>query len=155
MILIFLNFFQDILIELISNNCKYAMRQRLFHVANCRAGKMPEGTIFMAFTIYKRAKHFITPFLRQNFTIWRGRGQVGRSVIIISVVFRIKELRQASGLTQSQLAAKLKLKSSSTVTMWENGTRRPPSVTLPVLADVLGCTIDALYGREKGGEGSG
>lgn len=64
--------------------------------------------------------------------------------------FQIRELRQQRGITQAKLAAALDLKSSSTITMWERGDRRPPSVILPRLADALGCTIDQLYGR--GGE---
>lgn len=59
--------------------------------------------------------------------------------------FRIKELRQALGLTQAELAGQLNLKSPSTVTMWENGDRRPPSTILPRLAIVLHCTVDELY----------
>ena len=61
--------------------------------------------------------------------------------------FRIKELRQRRGITQAQLAAWLDLKSSSTVTMWETGDRKPSSSILPRLADALGCSIDELYGR--------
>lgn len=68
----------------------------------------------------------------------------------MNTCFRIRELRQQRGITQAQLAAGLDLKSSSTITMWERGDRRPPSVILPRLADMLGCTIDELYGR--GGE---
>ena len=63
----------------------------------------------------------------------------------MSTCFRIRELRQQRGITQAQLAANLSLRSSSTITMWENGDRRPPSSILPRLANVLGCTIDELY----------
>lgn len=59
--------------------------------------------------------------------------------------FRIKELRQAVGLTQAQLASQLDLKSPSTVTMWETGDRKPQSTVLPRLAHVLGVSVDALY----------
>ena len=67
----------------------------------------------------------------------------------MSTCFRIRELRQKRGITQAQLAAGLDLKSSSTITMWERGDRRPPSVILPKLANALGCTIDELYGRDS------
>jgi len=67
----------------------------------------------------------------------------------ISNMFHIRELRQAKGFTQAQLAVRLGLKSSSTVTMWETGSRNPPSTVLPNLANALGCTIDELYGRGK------
>ena len=32
--------------------------------------------------------------------------------------------------------------------MWENGSILPNAAKLPELADALGCSIDALYGRE-------
>lgn len=63
----------------------------------------------------------------------------------MNTCFRIKELRQAAGLTQAQLAFRLDLKSPSTVTMWESGDRKPPSTVLPRLAQVLGVSVDALY----------
>lgn len=59
--------------------------------------------------------------------------------------FRIKELRQARGLTQAALAFRLELKSPSTVTMWESGARRPPSTILPRLAQELGVEVGELY----------
>lgn len=52
-------------------------------------------------------------------------------------------------MTQARLAANLGLKSQSTVAMWENGSRRPPSTMLPRLAAELGCTIDELYDRAQ------
>ena len=64
------------------------------------------------------------------------------------IYFRIRDLRQARGMTQALLAKNLGLRSQSTVAMWENGTRRPPSKILPRLAEELGCTIDELYGRD-------
>ena len=69
-------------------------------------------------------------------------------VILLSTIFRIRELRQERGLTQAQLAKSMGLKSSSTVTMWETGDRNPPSSVLPQLADALCCTIDELYAHK-------
>lgn len=63
----------------------------------------------------------------------------------MSSIFRIKDLRQQQGVTQAELAARLALRSASTITMWENGQRLPPSSALPVLAAALGCTIPELY----------
>lgn len=63
----------------------------------------------------------------------------------MSTQFRIKELRQARGLTQAQLAFRLDLKSPSTVTMWETGARRPPSTLLPSIAYALQCSLADLY----------
>lgn len=63
----------------------------------------------------------------------------------MSTIFRIRELRQAMGMTQAQLAKAMEMKSSSTVTMWEIGDRNPTSEVLPKLAKVLGCTVNDLY----------
>lgn len=68
--------------------------------------------------------------------------------------FRIRELRQVAGLTQAEVATRLGLKSASTVTMWENGSRRPPSVMLPKLAHALNCTVDELYSKKEEKEDS-
>ena len=59
---------------------------------------------------------------------------------------RIKELRQAVGKTQQYLADALNV-DRSTVACWENGTSMPRAEILPRLADILECTIDALFGR--------
>lgn len=59
---------------------------------------------------------------------------------------RIEEKRKAAGLTQGELAAKIDTKTAS-VSNWENGWATPPVKYLPKIADVLGCTIDALFGR--------
>lgn len=57
-------------------------------------------------------------------------------------------------MTQAELAAKLGLKSPSTVAMWEHDLRKPPSTILPRLAEELGCTIDELFTRAKPGQDS-
>ena len=67
----------------------------------------------------------------------------------MNTCFRIKELRKSAGLTQAQLAFRLGLKSPSTVTMWENGDRRPPSTLLPRIAHALGVSVDDLYQDTK------
>ena len=66
----------------------------------------------------------------------------------MSTMFRIRELRQERGMTQSQLAKGMGLRSASAVTMWETGDRNPPSSILPQLAEILGCTIDELYAHK-------
>lgn len=70
-------------------------------------------------------------------------------MIPINNIFRIRELRQRMGLTQRQLADRLGLKSPSTITMWEHGSRNPPSIMLPNLAQVLGCSISDLFVEEQ------
>lgn len=66
---------------------------------------------------------------------------------------RIKELREARGMNQAELARAVGA-SRPTVCQWESGARRPGLDFLPVLADVLGCSIDALYGRGAAAEPS-
>lgn len=58
----------------------------------------------------------------------------------------IRPLRQAAGLSQAAVAEKLNV-AQQTVAKWESGTILPNAEKLPALADLLGCTIDALYGR--------
>lgn len=62
---------------------------------------------------------------------------------------KFKEIRQRVGLTQMQVAEKLSIM-QSTVAKWESDdVSYPRAALLPVLADLFGCTIDELYGREK------
>lgn len=61
---------------------------------------------------------------------------------------RIKERREALGLTRVQVADRMGV-SKVAVRKWETGMAMPNADKLPVLADLLGCTIDALYGRER------
>ena len=60
---------------------------------------------------------------------------------------KIKEKRIAAGLTQVQLAERVGVNQSA-VAQWECGRATPKGELLPKLADILGCTIDALFGRE-------
>lgn len=65
---------------------------------------------------------------------------------------RIKEIREARGMTRKQIADAVGV-SEVAVYYWENGRQKPSADKLPKLAELLGCTIDALYGREPpGGE---
>ncbi len=61
---------------------------------------------------------------------------------------RIAELRKERGLTQEQLG-QLAGVSAQAVSKWEKG-GAPDVELLPTLADRLGVTIDALFGREEG-----
>ena len=61
---------------------------------------------------------------------------------------RIAELRRERGLTQEQLGQPLGV-SAQAVSKWEKG-GAPDVELLPALADRLGVTIDALFGREGG-----
>ena len=52
--------------------------------------------------------------------------------------------RKAVGLTQAQLAEALGVE-RATVTMWELGNSWPSARVLPLIADLLVCSIDELY----------
>ena len=60
----------------------------------------------------------------------------------------IKERREAMGLTRIQLADSLGV-TTVAVRKWEVGLAMPNAGKLPALADLLHCTIDALYGRDS------
>lgn len=66
----------------------------------------------------------------------------------------LKYIRQSIGMTQADLAQKMGV-TQSLIAMWERGAVLPNAAKLPELADVLHCTIDALYGRERPGNGTG
>lgn len=59
----------------------------------------------------------------------------------------IAQLRRGRGMTQEALAERIGV-SPQTVSKWENQATCPDVALLPVLADVFGVSIDALYGRE-------
>ncbi|WP_243457407.1 helix-turn-helix domain-containing protein [Ottowia testudinis] len=56
-------------------------------------------------------------------------------------------LRKAAGFTQVELAAELGI-SQRMVAYYEAPEAQPPAHLLPALAQALGVSIDALYGRE-------
>lgn len=59
-----------------------------------------------------------------------------------SLMHFIRRHRRAKGYSQTTLAAALKLKSPSTVSLWESGNRAPSDEVIPRLASIL--DIDAL-----------
>ena len=61
---------------------------------------------------------------------------------------RIKELRQAKGLRQIDMASHFGV-GQSTVVKWESDELYPPTRLLPDIAIYLGCTLDDLYKDEK------
>ena len=60
----------------------------------------------------------------------------------------IKILRTRANLTQGQLAEKLGV-DRSTVAYWDANAAYPRAELLPRIADALGCSIDALFGRDS------
>ena len=65
---------------------------------------------------------------------------------------RIAEKRKARGLKQDELAERLGV-SAQAVSKWENDVSCPDIMTLPQLAETLGCSIDELLtGKEEARE---
>lgn len=60
-------------------------------------------------------------------------------------------MRVNRGFTQQVLADRLGEK-RATIAKWEQDGSFPRASALPKLADTLGCTIDALYGRGEENE---
>ena len=59
----------------------------------------------------------------------------------------LARLRREKGLTQEQLAGELGI-TYQAVSKWENELSSPDISSLPLLADIFGVSIDALFGRE-------
>ena len=61
----------------------------------------------------------------------------------------IKKLRLEKSMSQEELAMKLKV-SQQAITKWETGEANPRADKLPLLAQVLECSIDELFQDEIG-----
>ena len=59
----------------------------------------------------------------------------------------IKQLREAAGMTQAELAARLQLTTPS-VTKWELGRANPTYDNLIQLAEIFGVSLDEVAGRQ-------
>lgn len=64
---------------------------------------------------------------------------------------KLKEIREAKGLSQRQAAFGLNL-SPSLYNRYENGTREPSNAMMLVLADYFGVSVDELLGRRTAQE---
>ena len=60
---------------------------------------------------------------------------------------KLRELREARGLSQRKLADAIGV-TPGTVALWELGLRNLSMQNLIALADLFGCTIDRLLGRD-------
>lgn len=58
---------------------------------------------------------------------------------------RLRQLREAAGLTQIQLALRVGV-TQGTLANWERGARLPQLENLVKISNVLGCGIDELLG---------
>ena len=61
---------------------------------------------------------------------------------------KLQELRKQKGLTQEQLAERMRV-SAQAVSKWENNLSCPDISVLPELADVFGISLDELMGRSS------
>lgn len=59
---------------------------------------------------------------------------------------KLKEIRESRGMTQRRLAEELNL-TPGAVAKWELGYTTPTMENLMALANLLGCTTDAILGR--------
>ena len=59
----------------------------------------------------------------------------------------IKQLREAAGMTQAELAAKMNLTTPS-ITKWELGRANPTLPNLIQLADIFRVPLDVVVGRK-------
>jgi len=66
----------------------------------------------------------------------------------MSLGSNLKQLREREGLTQRELADKLKV-SKSVVGMWESGSRYPNHVTEEAIADFFNISIATLRGDDQ------
>lgn len=60
---------------------------------------------------------------------------------------RVKALRESRGWTQRDLAAQLDVTPAS-VAQWESGANSLSLKNVIALADLFGCTLDTVLGRE-------
>ncbi len=67
---------------------------------------------------------------------------------IMSFGENLKEIRISLGITQEELARKVKI-SSQAVSKWERGESMPDPQTLPAVADALDISLDRLFDRNR------
>lgn len=67
---------------------------------------------------------------------------------VVVIVNRIRELRQAKGMKQSDLAQLLAI-APTAVSKYELGQLDISSATIHALCDIFGCTADYLLGRSS------
>lgn len=60
----------------------------------------------------------------------------------------IKDQREKAGLSQQALAEKLGT-DRTTVTKWETGSSMPNAAKIPIIAEILNCSISDLFVTEK------
>lgn len=62
-------------------------------------------------------------------------------------LLRIKEIRQKIGMSQLELAEKIRVNQTA-ISQWERGAAYPACEKLPALASALDCTINDLFAAD-------
>lgn len=65
----------------------------------------------------------------------------------MTYALQIRRLRESRGMTQRQMADRLGL-SPAAVAHWELGRKKPTTDNLLAMAELFGCSTDAILGRE-------
>lgn len=60
----------------------------------------------------------------------------------------IRKRRTMAGMSQAEFATIMKVDQSA-VSLWESDKTNPVASKIPVIAEVLGCTINDLFSSEK------
>lgn len=64
------------------------------------------------------------------------------------MLLRIKEIREAGGMSQTMLAEKLHVNQTA-ISQWERETAYPTCDRLPAIAVALGCEIGELFAEQS------
>ena len=62
----------------------------------------------------------------------------------------IKKIREQKTISQVELSKKVGV-SQGAISQWETGQSLPRAELLPKIAEILGCTVDELLGRDERG----
>jgi len=92
-----------------------------------------------------QVKSFLLTLLRENLDYDPSMQKFGR---------HLADLRQAAGLSQYQLAAKLGV-AQTNISFWERWDKPPRGEVLPKLAQILGVSTDELLNFRPARSGSG
>lgn len=65
-------------------------------------------------------------------------------------IMNIRRLREDLGMSQRYVADRIGV-TPAAVAQWELGMNKPSADNLLALADLFGCTLDALFGRNPSG----
>lgn len=137
LLMIFPNFKVRILIHRVDFCRGFSGQILLLHIKIC-------DSLYFVFRKGHRFVHLFHPLSPPKFYHVGGEGARVKRKEVISVVMKIKELREAANLQQKQVAECMGVLQSA-VSNWETEVALPKARQLPLLAQVLGCSIDDLF----------